>query len=129
SLEMTTGASTSILYIAFNSDELSASQINDYLERVIRPQFYSIDGVAKINLFGGSKFALRIWLDPLRMAAHDLTASDVQAVLQSNNYQAAAGQSTGYFTVYNSEINTQVDNPEQLESLVVASRDNSVVRL
>ena len=80
SLEMTTGSSTSILYIAFSSEELSASQINDYLERVIRPQFYSVDGVAKINLFGGSKFALRIWLDPLRMAAHNLTAAEVQAV-------------------------------------------------
>ncbi|NLJ92080.1 MAG: multidrug efflux RND transporter permease subunit [Aeromonadales bacterium] len=129
SLEMTTGSSTSILYIAFSSEELSASQINDYLERVIRPQFYSVDGVAKINLFGGSKFALRIWLDPLRMAAHNLTAAEVQAVLQSNNYQAAAGQSTGYYTVYNSEINTQIESPEELESLVVASRDNSVVRL
>lgn len=129
SLEMTTGASTSIMYIAFSSDELSAPQINDYLERVIRPQFYSVDGVAKINLFGGAKFALRIWLDPLRMAAHKLTAPEVLSVLQANNYQAAAGQATGYFMVYNSDINTQIENPEQLESLVVATREDGVVRL
>ncbi|MFP2769179.1 multidrug efflux RND transporter permease subunit [Oceanisphaera sp. KMM 10153] len=129
SLEMTTGASTSIMYISFSSEQLNAPQINDYLERVIRPQFYSVDGVAKINLFGGAKFALRIWLDPLRMAAHQLTAPEVLSVLQSNNYQAAAGQATGYFMLYNSDINTQIESAEQLESLVVATRDDAVVRL
>ena len=72
SLDMSTGSSTSIMYISFSSHELNASQITDYLERVIKPQLFTVEGVAKVNLYGGTEFALRIWLDPERMAAYNL---------------------------------------------------------
>ena len=49
----------------------------------------------------GVEFALRVWLDPAKMAAFDLTSSDVMTVLNSNNYQSATGQATGYFTLFN----------------------------
>jgi len=129
SLDMSTGSSTSIMYISFSSDELNASQITDYLERVIKPQLFTVGGVAKVNLYGGTEFALRIWLDPERMAAYNLTASEVMSVLQSNNYQSSPGQVTGYYMLYNADANTQVDNVADLEKLIVASRDKAVVRL
>ena len=129
SLDMSTGSSTSIMYISFSSDELNASQITDYLERVIKPQLFTVGGVAKVNLYGGTEFALRIWLDPERMAAYNLTASEVMSVLQANNYQSSPGQVTGYYMLYNADANTQVDNVTDLEKLVVASRDQAVVRL
>ena len=129
SLDMSTGSSTSIMYISFSSHELNASQITDYLERVIKPQLFTVEGVAKVNLYGGTQFALRIWLDPERMAAYNLTAGDVMSVLQANNYQSSPGQATGYFTLYNADAQTQVDNVADLEKLVVASRNGAVIRL
>ncbi|MCM2678212.1 multidrug efflux RND transporter permease subunit [Echinimonas agarilytica] len=128
-VEMSTGSTTSVIYIAFTSPELNSSQINDYLERVIQPQLFTIPGVAKVNLFGGIKFALRVWLDPAKMAAFDLTATEVSQVLQANNFQSAPGQAVGVFTLYNGEVNTQVANAEELSRMVVASRGGEVVRL
>ncbi|GGA64621.1 transporter [Neiella marina] len=128
-VDMSTGSSTSVIYIAFTSPELNASQINDYLERVIQPQLFTIPGVAKVNLYGGIKFALRVWLDPQKMAALDLTATEVAQVLEANNFQSAPGQAVGVFNLYNGEVNSQVTSTEELERMVVASRGGSVIRL
>ena len=126
---MSTGSTTAVLYIGFTSDELVSSQITDYLERVVNPQLFTVNGVSKIDLYGGMKYALRIWLDPARMAAINMTATDVMGVLNANNFQSAAGQATGEFVLYNGSANTQVSNVEELERLVIKSEDGEVVRL
>lgn len=126
---MSTGSTTAVLYIGFTSDELVSSQITDYLERVINPQLFTVNGVSKIDLYGGMKYALRIWLDPARMAAINMTATDVMGVLNANNFQSAAGQATGEFVLYNGSANTQVSNVEELERLVIKTEDGEVVRL
>ena len=129
SVTMSTGSTTAVLYIGFTSPELNASQITDYLERVIKPQLFTVGGVSKVDMYGGTKYALRVWLDPAKMAAFNLTAADVMSVLNSNNYQSATGQATGYFTLYNGNAETQVNTTEELERLVVATRDSKVIRL
>ncbi|AHV37269.1 TPA: multidrug efflux RND transporter permease subunit [Aeromonas dhakensis] len=129
SVTMSTGSTTAVLYIGFTSPELNASQITDYLERVIKPQLFTVGGVSKVDMYGGTKYALRVWLDPAKMAAFNLTAADVMNVLNSNNYQSATGQATGYFTLYNGNAETQVNTTEELERLVVSTRDGKVIRL
>ncbi|HAS8111311.1 TPA: multidrug efflux RND transporter permease subunit VmeD [Vibrio vulnificus] len=126
---MSTGSTTAVLYIGFTSDELSSSQITDYLERVINPQLFTINGVSKVDLYGGLKYALRVWLDPAKMGALRLTATDVMGVLNANNYQSATGQVTGEFVLYNGSADTQVSNVQELENLVVKSGDGEVIRL
>lgn len=126
---MSTGSTTAVLYIGFTSDELASSQITDYLERVINPQLFTVNGVSKVDLYGGMKYALRVWLDPSKMAAVDLTASDVMTVLNANNYQSATGQATGEFVLYNGSADTQVSNTEELENLVVRSGEGEIIRL
>ncbi|WP_019613751.1 multidrug efflux RND transporter permease subunit [Psychromonas ossibalaenae] len=129
-IDMSTGSSTSVIYLSFSSDELNSSQITDYLERVIKPQLFSINGVAKVNLYGGTNFALRIWLDPERMAGFGLTTTDVVQILQANNIQSATGQANSYFTLINGNTETQIKNADELENLVIATRENSkVIRL
>ena len=117
SISMSTGSSTSVIYIAFSSDQLNASQITDYLERIVKPQFFSINGVAKVNLYGGTKFAMRIWLDPERMAGFNLTTTDVVQILQANNIQSATGQANSYYTLFNGNTKTQVTTTSELENL------------
>tara|TARA_R110001583_G_scaffold30866_2_gene106162 strand:+ start:14033 stop:17170 length:3138 start_codon:yes stop_codon:yes gene_type:complete len=125
SIGVSTGSSTSVIYIAFSSDQLNASQITDYLERVIKPQLFSINGVAKVNLYGGTPFAMRVWLDPERMAGFNLTTSDVVQILQANNIQSATGQANSYFTLVNGNAKTQVTSVDELENLIIATREDS----
>jgi len=128
-VDMSTGSQTSVLYISFYSDEINSSQITDYLERVVKPQLFTIDGVAKVNLYGGIKYAMRIWLDPARMGAFGLSSSEVMQVLQANNYQSAVGQANGVFTLFNGTADTQVATVDELKKLVIGSKDGLVVRL
>lgn len=123
-LDLSTGASTSVIYISFSSKLLNSSQITDYLERVVKPQLFSINGVAKVNLYGGTAFAMRIWLDPERMAGFDLTAADVVQILQANNIQSATGQANSYYTLFNGNTKTQVSTAAELENLIIATRDD-----
>ncbi|MEF1255665.1 MULTISPECIES: multidrug efflux RND transporter permease subunit [unclassified Vibrio] len=126
---MSTGSTTAVLYIGFTSDELSSSQITDYLERVINPQLFTVNGVSKVDLYGGMKYALRIWLDPSKMAALGLTATDVMAVLNANNYQSATGQAVGEYVLYNGSADTQVSNVDELSNLVISTDEGDVTRL
>lgn len=129
SVEMSTGSQTSVLYVSFFSDQINSSQLTDYLERVVKPQLFTIDGVAKVNLYGGIKYAMRIWLDPARMGAFNLSSSDVMQVLQANNYQSAVGQTNSVYTLFNGTADTQVATIEELKRLVIGSKDGLVVRL
>ncbi len=126
---LSTGSSTAVLYLGFTSDTLNSSQITDYLNRVITPQLFTVSGVSKVDLYGGTQYALRVWLDPLKMASLNLTATDVMSVLTANNYQSATGQATGEFVLYNGDVKTQVSSTEGLENLVIKSKDGTLIRL
>jgi len=129
-LTTSTGSTTSAIYMAFNSDSLNASQLTDYLDRVVTPQLFTISGVAKVNLYGGIKFGMRIWLDPARMAALDISSSAVMNALKSNNYQSATGQANSFYTQLNSNIDTQVASVNDLKQLVIQTADDGkVIRL
>jgi multidrug efflux pump len=129
-LMTSTGATTSAIYIAFNSEDLNASQLTDYLDRVVTPQLFTISGVAKVNLYGGIKFGMRVWLDPTKMAALDITSSAVMNALQTNNYQSATGQANSFYTKLNSSIDTQVASVNDLQKLIIETRsDGQLIRL
>lgn len=128
-ISLSTGSTTSVLYIAFSSDVMDGPQITDYLNRVVIPQLFTVNGVAKVNLYGGNEYALRIWIDPLKLAAHQLTAQDVVNVLKANNFQTSSGQINNYYTLMNTNTNTQVANADELSELIVASKNGTVVRM
>ena len=68
-----TGQGIALMYLSFNSTVMTSSQITDYLIRVVQPQLQTVDGVANAQILGGQTFAMRIWLDPTRMAARGVT--------------------------------------------------------
>ncbi|MDA9557754.1 multidrug efflux RND transporter permease subunit [Vibrio sp.] len=130
SVTSSTGSTTGVLYIGFTSKELESSQITDYIERVVKPQLFSVNGLSKIDLYGGQKYALRVWLDPSKMAALKLTATDVLSILNANNFQSATGQATGEFVLFNGSANTQVSSADELKKLIISSQgDGTVIRL
>jgi multidrug efflux pump len=124
-----TGQTTAVMYIGFSSDELSGSAISDYLTRVVQPILSTIDGVASADILGGQTFAMRLWLDPERMAGRGVSPNDVSAAIQANNFQAAAGQTKGYFIVSNVSANTDLQNVEQFKRMVVKAKDGGFVRM
>jgi multidrug efflux pump len=124
-----TGQTTAVMYIGFSSDELSSAAISDYLTRVVQPLLVTVPGVASADILGGQVFAMRLWLDPVRMAARGITASDVSAAIQANNYQSAPGQAKGYFTVTNVSANTGLADVAQFKQMVVKSKSGALVRL
>ncbi|MCL1078530.1 multidrug efflux RND transporter permease subunit [Parashewanella spongiae] len=128
-VEVSTGSETSVLYIAFSSASLNSSQLTDYLERVVKPQMFTVNGVAKVSLFGGIQYAMRIWLDPARMGAFNLSTAQVNQVLQANNFQSAVGQTNSFYTLFNGTADTQVTDIDELKRLVIKSKDGFVIRL
>jgi len=124
-----TGQTTAVMYIGFASDELGGSAISDYLTRVIQPILSTVDGVASADILGGQTFAMRLWLDPARMAGRGVSASDVAAAIQSNNYQAAAGQTKGYFIVSNVTTNSDLSDVQAFKRMVVKSKNGGLVRM
>src|SRR5580693_5903217 len=124
-----TGQTTAVMYIGFASPELSSAAISDYLTRVVQPLLATVDGVASADILGGQTFAMRLWLDPARMASRGISASDVSKAIQANNYQAAPGQAKGFFTVANVDARTGLADVDQFKRMVVKSAGGALVRL
>src|SRR5947207_949267 len=124
-----TGQTTAVMYIGFSSNELTAAAISDYLTRLVQPLLATVDGVASADILGGQTFAMRLWLDPIRMAARGISATDVANAIRANNYQSAPGQAKGFFMVSNVEARTGLADVDQFKRMVVKSSDGAVVRL
>ena len=118
-----------IMYISFRSNKLDASQVTDYIQRVVKPQFFTVEGVASVDIYGASEYALRIWLDPQKMAAQNLSATQVMSALSSNNVQTAAGNDNGFYVVYKNKVDTTTKSVEELGNLIVSSNGDKLVRL
>src|SRR5438445_10212054 len=125
----TTGQTTAVMYLGFSSEELNGSAISDYLTRVVQPVLSTVDGVASADILGGQTFAMRLWLDPVKMAGRNITSNEVAAAIAANNFQAAAGQSKGYFIVSNVQTNTDLRNVEQFKRMTVKAKDGGFVRM
>ena len=90
-VKRTTGAGFDLMYLSFKSEQMSPPQISDYLDRVVKPRLQAINGVATAEILGGSTFAMRVWLDPDKMASLGITPLDVRTALAANNFTTAAG--------------------------------------
>ena len=117
-------------YLAFTSNERSVSEITDWLSRTVQPQLATIEGVQRVtNKEGGRQIAMRVWIDPDRLAAYNLSPGDVHAALQRNNYLAAVGQTKGNQVQINLLADTDLRSTKEFENLIVAHKDGAIVRL
>jgi len=128
-IDSTTGDTTALMYMAFYSDSMSPSQITDYLLRVVQPKLQSLPGVAKAELIGNKTFALRVWLDPQRMAALNVSPEAVAEVLKENNFLSAVGQTKGEYVATDLTADTDISRAADFRRLVVRAEDGALVRL
>ncbi len=116
-------------YLSFTSPERTVPEITDWLTRTIQPQLSTLEGVQRVTIEAGRPIAMRVWIDPDRLAALNLAPGDVQAALQRNNYLAAVGQTKGNQVQVNLLANTDLRSVEEFSELIVADRGGAIVRL
>ncbi|MGT3155927.1 efflux RND transporter permease subunit [Legionella pneumophila] len=122
-------SSTALMYISLDSKDMTPQQITDYATRVVQPQLQTVEGVAKADILGGQTYSMRIFMDPIKMAALNVTPADVSAVLASNNFLTAAGNTKSEYVAINVTAKTDLNNVDEFERLIVKSDKGSIIRL
>ncbi len=128
-LTVEVGQTIDAMYIGFNSDTLAPNQITDYLTRVVQPKLQAVTGVQTAELLGQKVFALRAWLDPQKLAAFGLTASDVSAALAANDYISGIGTTKGQMVQVNLSASTSLHSADEFRNLVIKQVGGAIVRL
>ncbi|MGA8863667.1 MAG: efflux RND transporter permease subunit [Gallionella sp.] len=123
------GQTLDAMYIGFSSKVLPSNYITDYLLRVVQPKLQAVDGVQTAELIGAKNFALRAWLDPKKLAAYGLTASDVSNALAQNDFLSGVGNTKGLMVQVNLDASTNLHSVEEFRNLVIKQSDNAMVRL
>ena len=128
-LTVQVGETIDAMYIGFFGDGLSNNALTDYLARVVKPRLDSVEGVQTAEILGARQFALRAWLDPKKLAAYGVTASDVRNALASNNYLAAVGTTKGQMVSVDLTAATSLHTVEEFKQLTVKQANGAIVRL
>ena len=116
-------------YLSFYSESRDQNQITDYLSRMVQPRLSSVKGVQRADVLGGRVFAMRVWLKPEELAAHNISPAEVRAALQANNALAAVGATKGTMFSVSLVANTDLKNVDEFKKLVVAQRNGTIIRL
>ncbi|MFA7432789.1 MAG: efflux RND transporter permease subunit [Gemmobacter sp.] len=124
-----TGMQFAIMYLAFQSDRMTPEQVTEYLERVIRPRMSTIDGVAEVQVLGAANYAMRIWIDPVQLAARGVTANDLMQAIGASNFLSAPGSTRNDDVTYSITLESTLHTPEAFGALPLLSDGDEVVRL
>ena len=107
-----------IIYLAFSSDRHSALEVTDYADRFVKDRLQNLPGVADARIFGERRYAMRIWLDPLRLAAYGLTPQDIEAALRRQNVEIPAGRIESRSREFSVVSQTDLTTPEEFRELI-----------
>ncbi len=118
-----------ILWLNLTSDRLNTLELTDYAKRYLQDRFSVVPGVARVRLGGGLEYSMRIWLDRNQMAARNITVTDVQNALQSENVELPAGSIESEEVQFTARIERVYQTPEDFEKLVISRSDDYLVRL
>lgn len=128
-LSIAIGETIDAMYIGFYSKELPANKITDYLIRIVQPKLQSIDGVKLAEILGSRQFAMRAWLDPVRMSGLGVTSQDVATALAANDFISAAGRTDGQMVVVNLTSETDLHSVDEFKKLIIKAQNGAIVRL
>ena len=117
-----------IIYLAFSSDRHSRVEIADTAERLVKDRIQTIPGVAQAQVFS-STYAMRVWLQPQRLAAFGFTPADVEAALRAQNVEIPAGRVEGRAREFTVLSETDLQTPEEFGAVIVGNVDGTLVRL
>ncbi len=118
-----------IIMLVAQSSMMDALELSDYAENVLLEKLQTIPGVSSVMIYGQQKPAMRLWLDPKKMAAYSLTASDVNMALAKENVEMPGGKIRGSQTELTVKTFGRLETEEDFNDLIIKQTDNQVVRL
>ena len=118
-----------VMWLAFSSDTLTPLQINDLLNRIVKPRLQTVSGVADVPIYGERRYAMRVWLDPQRMAGYRLTTQDVEDAIRRNNLELPAGRIESQQREFSVTSQTNLVTADQFAQIVVRTVNGFPVRL
>ncbi len=118
-----------IMFISLHSDTMTPSQLDDYAETMMGRRLSMVSGVARVNVFGAAKYAVRVQADPAEMAAKQIDLEQVRAALSSGSVNLPAGALYGYAKAYTVQSDSQLTNAAQFGKLIVTYKNGSPVHL
>lgn len=124
-----TGQTFATMYLGVQNPAMTPEQVTEFIERVIVPRLSTIDGVAESQVLGGQSYAMRVWVDPVRLAGQGLTPSDVSAAINGSNFLAAPGRTRNEMVGYPITLESTLQTPEAFGLLPVAGTGDDIVRL
>jgi multidrug efflux pump len=120
---------TPVLFLAFSDPVRSPKDVSDYVDQFIVPRLQTVDGVALVQSYGKRTSAMRIWLDPAKMAASNVTVDDISKTLLDQNVEVPSGQIRGKDRYYNVVTNETLTSAAEFNDLIIRHDQNQVIRL
>ena len=118
-----------VIWLAFSSDTYNALQINELVNRIVKPRLQTVTGAADVRIFGERKYAMRIWLDPDRLAAYKLTTQDAEDALRRSNLEVPAGRIESSQREFSVSSNTDLIRPAQFGDIVIKTVNGFPVKM
>ena len=118
-----------IIYLAFSSDRHSPLEVTDFADRYVKDRLQNLPGVAQVRIFGERRFAMRLWLDPQRMAAYRVTPQDVENALRRQNVEIPAGRVESVAREFTVVSETDLRSPAEFENIILRDDSGYLVRL
>lgn len=122
-------SSEPIIMLVAQSTTMNAVELSEYAENILQEKFQTIPGVSAVNIFGQQKPAMRLWLNPEKLAAHNLTAGDVKTALQKENVEMPGGKIRGNATELIVKTHGRLSTEEAFNNMIIRQTDNQAIRL
>lgn len=119
---------TPIIFMYVQSDVKNILEVNDFATNVIKERVQTIPGVSTVRIFGERKYAMRMWLDPVKLAAYKLTPLDVQNALENENVELPSGRIEGDKSELSIRTFGRLSNVEEFNNLIIKQDNGSLVR-
>lgn len=117
-----------IIIMSVQSTSLNALELGDYAERVLQEQVQTIPGISSVGLFGQKRISMRLWLNPTKMAAYNITAQDVNAALNKENVELPGGKLIGQSTEVIVKVYGRLVTEEDFNNLIIRQTNDQMVR-
>ena len=128
-ITVSVGETVDSMYIGFYSEELPINKLTDYLIRVVQPKLQAVNGVQKAEILGNQTFALRAWLDPVKLAGYGITPAEVAAALANNNFISAVGRTDGQMFIQNLTSSSDLTDVNQFKKMVIKAQNGAIIHL
>ncbi|MBA2674470.1 efflux RND transporter permease subunit [Ramlibacter sp.] len=118
-----------VIWLAFTSETLNPLQINDMVNRIVKPRLQTVTGVADVRIFGERKYAMRVWLDPDKLAGFKLTTQDVEDAIRRSNLELPAGRIESQQREFSVTSQTDLFRPGQFAEVVIRNVNGFPVKI